>query len=607
MSNQTNSIAKMQQLTGGGGPKGRISGPAAKAKNPKETLLRVWNYMEKQKAALLLSTLFVILSSLLSLSGPYYIGVIIDHYIIPKDVPGTIRMAGMLLGIYLAASLFTWLQTYMMVNVSLKTIGTLREDLFIKLQTLSLNFFDRHKHGDLMSRFTNDIDNLNQALSQSVIQIISSILTVAGVAIAMFSLNWVLAIVSFITVPLMLFVTRQIVRISRENFSKRQKDLGELNGFIEESISGGEVITLFGKEHDTFTEFHTVNERLRQSAMRADIFSGLLGPSNNFLSNLGLGLVIGIGTIMALKGLITVGIIASFVTYSRQFSRPINQISTLLNSIQAALAGAERVFEMMDEVPDLKDKNDAISVSRFQGNIKFTNVSFSYNNERKVLQHINFEAKAGEMIALVGPTGSGKTTIINLLMRFYDINSGEILIDGRKSKDYKIRDLRKRIGIVLQDPYLFSGTVMENIRYGRLDATDEEVIQAAKTASAHGFIKHLPDQYNTMIASGGANISQGQKQLLSIARAILADADILILDEATSNIDTRTEVEIQKGIRNLTEGKTSFVIAHRLKTIEQANRILVIKDGELLEQGNHDELLDQRGFYHGLYSNQLRI
>lgn len=597
----------MQQLTGGGGPKGRISGPAAKAKNPKETLLRVWNYMEKQKAALLLSTLFVILSSLLSLSGPYYIGVIIDHYIIPKDVPGTIRMAGMLLGIYLAASLFTWLQTYMMVNVSLKTIGTLREDLFIKLQTLSLNFFDRHKHGDLMSRFTNDIDNLNQALSQSVIQIISSILTVAGVAIVMFSLNWVLAIVSFITVPLMLFVTRQIVRISRENFSKRQKDLGELNGFIEESISGGEVITLFGKEHDTFTEFHTVNERLRQSAMRADIFSGLLGPSNNFLSNLGLGLVIGIGTIMALKGLITVGIIASFVTYSRQFSRPINQISTLLNSIQAALAGAERVFEMMDEVPDLKDKNDAISVSRFQGNIKFTNVSFSYNNERKVLQHINFEAKAGEMIALVGPTGSGKTTIINLLMRFYDINSGEILIDGRKSKDYKIRDLRKRIGIVLQDPYLFSGTVMENIRYGRLDATDEEVIQAAKTASAHGFIKHLPDQYNTMIASGGANISQGQKQLLSIARAILADADILILDEATSNIDTRTEVEIQKGIRNLTEGKTSFVIAHRLKTIEQANRILVIKDGELLEQGNHDELLDQRGFYHGLYSNQLRI
>ncbi|MDQ0247392.1 ATP-binding cassette subfamily B protein [Bacillus fengqiuensis] len=602
-----NSITKMQQSTGGGGPKGRIPAPAAKTKNPKGTLLRIWNYMERQKAGLLLSTLFVILSSLLSLLGPYYIGVIIDHYIIPKDVSGTIKMAGMLFGIYAASSLFTWLQAYMMVKVSLSTIGTLREDLFTKLQTLSLNFFDRHKHGDLMSRFTNDIDNLNQALSQSVIQIISSILTVTGVTIAMFSLNWILAIISFITIPLMLFVTKQIVQVSRKNFSKRQKDLGELNGFIEESISGGEVITLFGKEHDTFIEFHAINERLRQSAMRADMFSGLMGPSNNFLSNLGLGLVIGVGAIMALKGMITVGIIASFVTYSRQFSRPINQMSTLLNSIQAALAGAERVFETMDEVPDLKDKKDAVSVQKFQGHIEFIDVNFSYDQEKSILQHLHFRTKAGEMIALVGPTGSGKTTIINLLMRFYDVDSGEILIDGHNIKNYRIRDLRKRIGIVLQDPYLFSGTIMENIRYGRLDATDEEVIQAAKTASAHGFIKHLPDQYHTRITSGGANISQGQKQLLSIARAILANADILILDEATSNIDTRTEAAIQQGVRNLTEGKTSFVIAHRLKTIEQADCTLVIKDGELIEQGTHDELLKQRGFYHGLYSNQLRI
>lgn len=607
MSNQTNSIAKMQQSTGGGGLKGRISGPAAKTKDPKGTLLRVWNYMERQKAGLLVSTLLVILSSLLGLLGPYYIGVIIDHYVIPKDVSGTIKMAGLLLGIYLAASLFTWLQAYIMVNVSQKTIGTLREDLFAKLQTLSLRFFDHHKHGDLMSRFTNDIDNLSQALNQSVIQIISAVLTVIGVTIAMFSLNWILAIVSFITIPLMFFVTRKIVAVSRKNFSNRQKDLGELNGFIEESISGSEIIALFGKEDDTFTEFHAVNERLHQSAMRADIFSGFLGPTNNFLSNVGLGLVVGVGAMMVLKELTTVGVIASFVTYSRQFSRPINQLSTLFNSIQAALAGAERVFETMDEIPDLQDKKDAVPVSRFQGNIEFSDVNFSYSDEKRILQHIHFEAKAGEMIALVGPTGSGKTTLINLLMRFYDSDSGKILIDGREIKDYKIRDLRKRIGIVLQDPYLFSGTVMENIRYGRLDATDEEVIQAAKTASAHGFIKHLPDQYNTIITSAGANISQGQKQLLSIARAILEDADILILDEATSNIDTRTEVEIQKGLRNLTEGKTSFVIAHRLKTIEQADRILVMKDGELIEQGSHDELLDQRGFYYGLYCNQFRI
>ena len=600
-------MARMRQSTGGAGPKGRIQAPSAKSKNPKGTLLRIWNYMERQKAGLLLSTSFVILSSLLSLAGPYYIGVIIDHYIIPKDVSGTIRMGGMLLGIYAATSLFTWLQAYMMVNVAMKTIGTLREDLFTKLQTLSLKFFDRHKHGDLMSRFTNDIDNLNQALSQSVIQIISSILTVTGITIAMFSLNWVLAIVSFITIPLMLFITRKIVGVSRKNFSKRQKDLGELNGFIEESISGGEVITLFGREKETFMQFDTINERLRQSAMRSDMFSGFLGPTNNFLSNLGLALVIGVGAIMTLKEMTTIGVLASFVTYSRQFSRPINQMSTLLNALQAALAGAERVFETMDEVPDLKDKKDAVSVNKFQGDIKFNNVDFSYNDEKKILQQINFAAKAGEMIALVGPTGSGKTTIINLLLRFYDINSGEIIIDGMNSQDYRIRDLRKRIGIVLQDPYLFSGTIMENIRYGRLDATDEEVIQAAKTASAHGFIKYLPNQYQTVISAGGDNISQGQKQLLSIARAILADADILILDEATSNIDTRTEVEIQKGLQNLIAGKTSFVIAHRLKTIERADRILVIKDGELIEQGNHDELLNNRGFYHDLYSNQFKI
>ncbi|WP_050182700.1 ABC transporter ATP-binding protein [Domibacillus robiginosus] len=597
----------MQQSTGGGGLKGRITEPAVKTKDPKGTSRRVWNYMEKQKVGLLLSIVLVIFSSLLSLLGPYYIGVIIDHYIIPKNVSGTIKMAGLLFGIYGAASLFIWLQAFIMVNVSLKTIGTLREDLFEKLQTLSLRFFDRHKHGDLMSRFTNDIDSLHQALSQSVIQIISAILTVTGVAIAMFSLNWVLAIVSFATIPFMIFATRKIVGVSRKNFSSRQKDLGELNGFIEESISGGEVVTLFGREKEMFAEFDVINERLRHSAMRADMFSGYLGPVNNFLSNIGLGLVVVIGAVLVLKDITTVGIIASFVTYSRQFSRPINQLSTLFNSIQAALAGAERVFETMDEVPDLQDKKDAAAVGKFRGDVEFIDVHFGYSEEKRVLKNLHFKAKAGEMIALVGPTGSGKTTMINLLMRFYNVSSGKILIDGKDLQDYKIKDLRQRIGIVLQDPYLFSGTVMENIRYGRLNATDEEVIEAAKTASAHGFIKHLPDQYHTMITSTGANLSQGQKQLLSIARAILADADILILDEATANIDTRTEVEIQKGLRNLTKEKTSFVIAHRLKTIEEADRILVMKNGELIEQGSHNELLSRRGFYYGLYAKQLRI
>ncbi|WP_370875040.1 ABC transporter ATP-binding protein [Metabacillus malikii] len=592
-------MEKIQQASGR--PKGKVQMKAEKTKNPKGTLLRVWRYMERQKAGLVIASLLVIITSLLSLLGPYLIGVIIDEYIIPKDVNGTLKMLATLLAIYFATSVFTWLQAYIMVNISLKTIGILRYDLFTKLQSLTLRFFDRNKDGDLMSRFTNDIENLNQALSQSVIQIISTVLTVTGVSIAMFSLNWVLAIVSFVTIPFMLFLTKKIVSLSRKNFSKRQKDVGDLNGVVEESISGGEVITLFGKEADTLGQFREVNERLRQSAMRADMFSGFLGPVNNFISNLGLGLVIGVGALMALKGYTTIGVIASFVTYSRQFSRPINQLSTLLNSIQAALAGAERVFETMDEVPDIKDKQNAREAYRFNGDIHFKHVHFSYDSRKRILHDISFQVEAGELIALVGPTGSGKTTIMNLLLRFYDIESGNLLIDGTDIRDYKIQSLRKRIGIVLQDPYLFAGTVMENIRYGRLDATDEEVIQAAKTASAHTFIKYLPKQYETEITAGGGNLSQGQKQLVSIARSILADADILILDEATANIDTRTEIEIQKGLANLTKGKTSFVIAHRLKTIEKANKIFVIKDGTLIEQGTHHQLLQAGGFYHSLY------
>ncbi|WP_232230183.1 ABC transporter ATP-binding protein [Bacillus sp. J37] len=564
-------------------------------------------YMKKQKMSLVVAIILVILSSFLSLLGPYFIGVIIDHYILPKDVTGTIRMIWMLVGFNIGTSILTWLQSYIMVDISLNTIKGLREDLFAKLQTLSLRFFDQHKHGELMSRFTNDLEQLNQALSQSVVQFVSSLLTITGVTIAMFSLNWVLAIVSFFIIPVMLYVTKKIVSISRKNFSQRQKDVGELNGFVEETISGGEVIALFGKEEDTFEQFHVVNERLRQSAIKADMFSGTLGPFNNFLSNLGLAIVIAVGALMALKGHTTIGIIASFVTYSRQFTRPINQLSTLLNSIQAALAGAERVFETMDEVPDLVDKREAVQVSSLKGEVQFQHVDFQYEQNKPILKNIHFSAVPGEMIALIGPTGSGKTTIINLVMRFYDVQSGELLLDGRNIKDYKLRDLRKRIGIVLQDPYLFSGTIMENIRYGRLEATDEEVIEAAKTASAHGFIKHLPNQYQTTITSGGQNISQGQKQLLSIARAILANPDLLILDEATSNIDTKTEIDIQRGIRNLIKGKTSFVIAHRLKTIELANQIIVIQDGEVIESGNHHELLKQRGFYYELYSKQMTI
>ena len=581
-------------------------GPARKAKNQKETILRIWNKLSKHRFKLLMTLVFVLASTIFGLLGPYYLGITIDTYILKKDVSGSIEMAIWLAIIYLAGSLFTWLQQDTMVRVSLTTIRTIREELFAKMQQLSLRFFDTRSQGDLMSRVTNDIDNLNNALSQSLVQIFSSILTIAGVVVAMLSLNWIMALVSFLIIPVMLFVSRRIIRVSSRNFAKRQADLGQLNGYIEEAISGKEIITLYSQEKKTIQEFHEINEELRKSAMLAETFSGFLGPVNNFINNLGFGLIIATGAILTLNDLASIGTIAAFVTYSKLFFRPINQLTNLMNTIQSAIAGAERVFEVMDEVPDLKDKANAIPVSSFKGYIEFEDVSFGYEKDQSILKNISLKASPGETIALVGPTGSGKTTIINLLSRFYDRASGALLIDGKPIEDYKMSDLRKRIGIVLQETYLFSGTLMENIRYGRLDATDEEVIKAAKIASAHQFIKHLPERYETKITSGGTNLSQGQRQLLAIARAILADSDILILDEATSSIDTRTEIAIQEGLKNLTKGKTTFVIAHRLKTIEKADRIYVIDHGEIKESGTHEELLASEGFYYQLYSQQFK-
>lgn len=588
------------------GPRG-LNGPVVKAKDWKNTIKRIWQYMEKQKTALLASILFVFISTMLGLMGPYMIGIIIDEYIIPKDIAGTLRYLVFLAFVYIAAALFTWLQSFMMIRVSIKTIRNLRQDLFDKFQTLSLRFFDKWTHGDLMSRVTNDIESLNSALSQSIIQIFSSVLMLLGVSIAMFSLNWILAIVALLVIPLIIFTTKKLITYSSSHFIRRQRDLGELNGFIEEAISGNEVVTLFGKEAKMNVQFSEINERLRQSAMDADIVSGYLGPVNNFINNLGLCFIIAIGAVMTVQELASVGIIAAFVTYSRQFFRPIAQLSNLLNMFQSAIAGAERVFEIMDEMPDLVDKENSIYVDSFIGEVEFSHVHFDYEEGSPILKNIHFQVKPGEKIALVGPTGSGKTTIINLLMRFYDVTAGVIKLDGRDIRDFQISGLRRKVGVVLQDTFLFSGTIMENIRYGHLEATDEEVISAAKMASAHRFIKHLPEGYQTPITSGGFNLSQGQRQLLAIARAILADSDILILDEATSSIDTNTEIEIQKGINTLTKGRTSFVIAHRLKTIENADRILVINQGEILESGTHQELLSKKGFYYKMYESQFNI
>lgn len=592
-----------KQMNFGRGP--RMGGPAEKAKNQRETLSRVWHYVKQQKIGLFFSIFFVIASIFLSLAGPYMIGHIIDDYIMKKDIDGTIRLGILLAVIFSVASILTWLQTYVMIQVAMKTIRTLRLELFQKLQTLTLRFFDQRALGDLMSRVTNDIDNLNTALVQSVTQIVSSILTVIGVSIAMFTLSWQLAVVTLIIIPLIVFTTKQIIKRSSKNYAARQRDLGKLNGYIEEMITGSEVLTLFGREQQTIDTFHQQNENLRNSAQRAEITSGLLGPINNFMNNLGLAIVIGTGAFLAVKSIVTVGIIAAFVTYTRQFFRPLNQLSNLLNTFQSAIAGAERVFEILDEPSEVADKPNAIKKASLKGDVVFKQVSFSYEPNKPVLKNIDFHAKAGETFALVGPTGSGKTTIINLLTRFYDVDQGEILIDGHNIEHYQMATIRQRVGVVLQDTYLFSGTIRENIRFGKLDATDEEVVEAAKIANAHHFIKYLPAQYETPVQAGGANLSQGQRQLIAIARAILENADILILDEATSSVDTQTEVDIQKGLQHLMQGRTSFVIAHRLKTIENADQILVIQQGEIVEQGNHQELMQQQGIYRHLQQKLL--
>ncbi|MEK4387771.1 ABC transporter ATP-binding protein [Solibacillus sp. FSL W7-1464] len=578
-------------------PGGRFTGPVVKPKNQKETLLRIWSYLRIQKVELISVVIFVFISTLLSLVGPFLIGKTIDDYIVKLDVPGAIRMALILAGVYIASSLLTWLQTFVMIRVSQKTIRRLRQQLFEQYQSLPLSFYDKRQQGDLMSRMTNDIENLNAALSQSVIQIVSSFLTIIGTAFALFYLDWRLALVTLIIIPLIVYATKQIIKRSSVNYKARQRDLGNLNGYIEETISNADIITLFGQEKSTLAEFKEANERLRGSAMRADIISGFMGPINNFMNNLGLSLVIGAGAIMAVTSGLTIGVIASFVTYTRQFFRPINQLSNLLNTFQSAIAGSERVFEVLDEAKEVADMGNAKAKEKFSGDVKFENVQFAYETGKTVLHGIDFEAKAGETVAIVGPTGSGKTTIIQLLTRFYDATGGRILLDGEPIGQYKMTNVRDHVGVVLQDTYLFSGTVRENIRFGKLHATDDEVEQAAKIAYAHNFIKYLPEQYETVLTSGGLNLSQGQRQLIAIARAILEDPDILILDEATSSVDTMTEVHIQKGLNNLMEGRTSFVIAHRLKTIENADQIIVIKDGRILEQGNHDSLMNEQGFY----------
>ncbi len=587
-----------------GGPMGLLR-EVEKSRDTRGTLLRLWGYLKRQKATLIATAILVLVTSAVDLAGPYLMGLAIDRYIDTGDLPGLARLLGLMLLTYVAAAAGTWLQTYLMAGVAQRAVRDMRTDLFARLQSLPLSFFDHRAHGELMSRLTNDVENISNVVASGFSQLISSVFSLAGAVIIIFMLNVPLALVSMAVMPLTYLLTSAVARRTRAGFRETQKTLGELNGLIEETITGQRVVTAFVREEATIQNFNVVNRRLQRVALRARIFAGFMGPIMNMVSNLSQAVVAAAGGWLAVEGLATVGTVASFINYQGRIGRPLNQIAQLFNMVQSALAGAERVFELMDEQPE-QDAPNALPLEKARGDVVLENVCFSYEPGVPVLKNVNLHARPGQMIALVGPTGAGKTTIANLLTRFYDVDSGSIRIDGRDVREIKKDDLRRKLGLVLQDNFLFAGSVMENIRYGRLEATDEEVIAAAKLANAHLFIHRLPHGYQTVLTERGSNLSQGQRQLLAIARAVLADPDILILDEATSNVDTRTEKHLQEALLRLMKGRTSFVIAHRLSTIRDADQVLVIRGGEIVERGTHAGLLAQKRYYHQLYVSQFK-
>jgi len=566
----------------------------------KGTIKKLWNYLIVHKRKLLFVFIMVILSSGLGLLGPFLLGRAIDEYIVSKNPTGLIMVLSSLLFIFILHSLSLWLQNYSMIGIAQKTVRTMRTELFQHLHKLPISFFDKKKHGELMSRVTNDIENVSSTLNSSFIQIISSILTLAGTILVMLFLSPLLTMVTLIIVPLMYMGMKWITNRTSRLFKEQQRNLGELNGFIEETISGQRIVKAFSQEQKVLADFDDKSEKLKIAGFWSQSYSGLIPKLMNVLNNLSFAIVAAAGGVLALKGAVTIGTIVIFTEYARQFTRPLNDLANQFNTLLSAVAGAERVFEILELDEETNDEENAVSLSNMKGEIEFRNVYFSYEEDSQTIQNVSFTASKGEMIALVGPTGAGKSTIINLLSRFYDAGSGSIWIDGHEIKTITRESLRKSMAFVLQDSYLFEGTIRENIRFGRLNASDEEVIEAAKAANAHSFIMKLPNQYDTILKQDGGGISQGQKQLLSIARAVLADPVILILDEATSSIDTVTELRIQEALGRLMKGRTSFVVAHRLNTIRRADQILVLSEGKILESGTHDELIGSKGYYYEL-------
>jgi len=584
----------------------RMMGNIDKAKDPGGALKRLLNYLSPYRTQLFIISILTLGSTLISLTGPYLVSIAIDEYIIPRDFDGLVRISSLIAGVYVIASITDMLASWVMATISQKSLKKLREELFEHIQTLSLGYFDKQPAGDLMSRLTNDVDAIGAALSQNVTQLIRNFITLVGIIVVMFRLNIWLAFASLVVLPIMVILTAVVGKRTRTSFRGLQRSLGKLNSVMQENITGQKVVIAFSQQETVNSKFVRSNNEVKELGIQAMTYAMLIPPLMGILSNANIAIVAGLGSWLALQGLTTVGTISAFITYSRQFANPLRHFANLYNSIQSALAGAERVFEVLDTEPELTDDPDAISVDDFIGDVKFKDVDFSYVRDIPVLKDIDLEAYKGQTVALVGPTGAGKTTIVNVLTRFYEIQDGSIHIDGNDIRRIKKDDLRRQLGIVLQDVFLFSGSVLDNIRYGRLGATEEEIINAAKLANADNFIRRLPHGYQTELSERAGNLSQGQRQLISIARAIVADPAILILDEATSSVDTRTEMQIQEALLNLMKGRTSFVIAHRLSTIRNADQVLVINNGEIIERGTHKELLEKRGFYHNLYMSQFK-
>ncbi len=577
-----------------------------KPKQSRKTLLRILSYLGYDKRLLFVICALIVISIGCNLAGSYMLRPIINDYILPGDIPGLIRILIILAVIYVTGVAAVWIEFRLLNRIGQRTVTRIRADLFSKMERLPVKYFDTHKHGDMMSRYTNDIDRISEALTDSLSDMLSSALTLVGVFVMMLYISPLLTLVVLVTVPLMIFAAKFVVKKSRKYFAAQQGSLGNINGYIEEMISGQKVIKLFGHEEEVEADFGVLNKDLDGKSKKAQFYSGLMMPMMQNLNTLNYVIVTIVGGFLAIFRGFDVGGLAAFLQYSRQFGRPINELASLYNTVQAAIAGAERIFEVIDEQPEAPDAPDAVTLTHVKGDVKMEDVVFGYEPNKVVLKGISLHASQGCKVALVGATGAGKTTIMNLLPRFYDVDSGEITVDEHSIMNIRRDNLRRSMAIVLQDTHLFTGTVRENIRFGRLEATDEEIEKAAMLTSSHSFIMRLPHGYDTMLENDGANLSQGQRQLLNITRAAVADPSILLLDEATSNIDTRSEILIQRGLDHLMQGRTSLIIAHRLSTIRNADRIIVLDHGRIIEHGNHKELLQKKGKYFSLYNEQFK-